>query len=157
MSCLVKCDMFSISYHVMVLFDGRPWLTVRHELFESSDQVNGISNESRSPRRRTSEHEPNINETPTVLTKRNVCTNLHVLILFNQLSATNAFEVAVYAAQNDGLEAVFGMWIKKETSDVLSSADGPMTSCTSIRSAALLAMYRRSVGNVSTQGQNGTN
>ena len=79
-------------------------------------------------------------------------TNLHVLILFNQLCATNTFEVAVDAVQNDGLETVFGMWITKETGNILSNADGPMTSCTRIPSATLLAMYRRSVGNVSTHG-----
>ena len=58
--------------------------------------------------------------------------------------------------QNDGPSTAFGIRIMKDTGNLLSSADGPMTSCAGIRTAALLAVYRNSVGNMSKHECNRT-
>ena len=68
----------------------------------------------------------------------------------------NTFEIAIYTMQNDGPGTTFRIWIMKDTGDLLSVADGPMTSCTGVQTAAFLAVYSNSVGNMSEHKYNRT-
>ena len=106
------------------------------------------------PQCRIFERDSNTNETSAISTQWNALTNLHILILFNQLYTTNTFEIAVYTMQNDGPGTAFGIPITKDTGNLLSSVDGHMTSRAGIRTAALPAVYCNSVGNMSKHEYN---